>query len=197
MSVLDFVAKMSASLAWPLAVLGLVFLLRKEIRTLLGKVSSLKFKDFELALAKDFASAQEESTKALGGRSAEPADPRLGRYAKLVAVAPKTVIIENWRRIEEAASQLLIDRGRALGDADFRRPIGIVDALREEGLVDEETHAIVRNMYLLRNKVVHYEPLVVSSADARTYYENSLKLLKIIEEIGAAPRRRSPRARTP
>ena len=186
MDTLTFIERMTASLAWPIAIAVVLILLRREIRTLLGQVTKLRFKDIEIDVAKDFSKTQAENTVALGADPAAEVDPQQARYLKLLAASPKTVIIENWRRIERAISQILIDQNSELGDEDFRSPIRLIDKLAALGILDERTNSVIRNMYLLRNRVVHFEPLAVSRADAETYYKNTLKMMGLLKEIDQA-----------
>jgi hypothetical protein len=183
MDTLGFIERMTSSLAWPLALVAIIAFLRNEIRGLIGQITKLKFKDFEIAVAKDFSKTQSENTKAMVELPSIESDPQAGRYAALAEIAPKTVVVECWKRIEKAISQILLDRELELSDEDFAKPLRLIDKLLGEGLTDAWTFSIIKNMYLLRNKVVHYEGLVVTSGDAKVYYQNTLKVMGMLNKI--------------
>ena len=61
MQLLDFAAKIVASLAWPVTLLAIIFFLRKPIKNLLPFLERLKYKDFELSFRRQLEEAMEHS----------------------------------------------------------------------------------------------------------------------------------------
>lgn len=58
---LEFIAKIIGSLAWPATVLVIIFFMRKPIRDLLPFLERLKYKDFELSFRRQLQEALESS----------------------------------------------------------------------------------------------------------------------------------------
>jgi uncharacterized protein YutE (UPF0331/DUF86 family) len=182
MDALTFIEKIVGSAIWPVTVLTIVLILKRPIISLLTRLRKFKSKEVEVELGADFE-AIEKAAKDQIEAGSEVADEQADRYARLLKSSPKTVIVENWKRIEKSASQVLLNLRVEISDEDFKRPMMLVEKLLVHEIVDEETHALIRNMLILRNKVVHYEPLRIKAKDAKAYYENSVLILKKLRAL--------------
>ena len=47
-AIIKALAELIAALAWPAAIIGVAWILRKEIRALLARILSIKWKDLEI-----------------------------------------------------------------------------------------------------------------------------------------------------
>ena len=182
MDSLTFIEKIVGSAIWPVTVLVIVLILKRPIISLLARLKRFKGKDIELELGVDFESIERASKAALGASGAEAADDQRDRYSLLLKSSPKTVIVENWKRIELSLSQALLDSGVDLADEDFRHPMRLAEKARLSGIVDEDRHALIKGMLILRNKVVHYEPLSIRQKDAKVYYDNAVLILNALKD---------------
>lgn len=61
MGTLDFIASVTASLAWPIAAFAIAFLLRNQIRGLLGRLNEIGFGDAKATFAKTLDSAERKA----------------------------------------------------------------------------------------------------------------------------------------
>jgi hypothetical protein len=184
MDTLTFIERIVASAIWPLTVLAIVLILRRQIVSLLGRLRKLKSKELELELGAEIETIEAARAR-LGDQAGKLVDREAERYARLLKASPKTVIVESWKRVEKAISQLLMDCGEELDDEDFRHPVRMVERLLSQGHLDADSYALVRGMLVLRNKIVHYEPLRVKTKEARVYYENALVVLKKLGDAGS------------
>jgi hypothetical protein len=188
MDALTFIEKLVGSAIWPLTTLTIVLILKRPIISILSRLRKFKSKEVELELGSDFESIGKAAKGALAAGGEDFADEQAKRYESLMKASPKTVVVENWKRIEKSISQRLLDIGVELGDEDFKRPMSLVEGLRDRGLADGDTLALIRSMLVLRNKVVHYEPLRIRPKDARLYYENAILILAKLRGPDGGPR---------
>jgi hypothetical protein len=184
MDALTFIEKIVGSAIWPVTVLTITFILKRPIISLLTRLRKFKSKEVEVELGADFETIGKAARDRLAVGEDAIVDEQAERYARLLKASPKTVIAENWKRIEKSISQLLIDSGIELSDEDFKRPMSLVESLLAHALVDEETKALIRDMLILRNKVVHYEPLRIKAKDAKLYYDNAILILGKLQGTG-------------
>jgi hypothetical protein len=182
MDALTFIEKIVGSAIWPLTVLTIVLILKRPIISLLTRLRKFKSKELEVELGLDFETLANASKGQIAGGS-DAADDQADRYAQLLRASPKTVIVESWKRIEKSISQLLLDFKIGIDDEDFRHPMRLVEKLLVHELVDDETHSLIRSMLILRNKVVHYEPLQIKAREAKVYYENSVLILRKLKAL--------------
>ncbi len=142
------------SLSWPAVIAGLGVLFRAEIRQSLARMSSLRFRNFEVSFG--------EALKAAGdlAAAAGPAvlkeinrmpvlAAELARLRRLAGVSPRAAILEAWHEVEsvgaeaarvegltEATLQGMVDRGVLPGPARAlaERLRGLRDRVAAEGI---------------------------------------------------------------
>jgi len=184
---LEFIQKLTEALAWPITVMIAVFVFRKPIVEMIGRVKKVKVAGLEAEVeASDFKETLSANSKKLQSIPApKPESQEATRFDQLLKISSKTVIVESWKKLEKAISQVLIDLKIELTEEDFKHPIKMLDKFFQLGTSKIDTD-VLRNMYLLRNKVVHYEPLRVSAKDAKDYYENTQKILTILKQLDAS-----------
>jgi hypothetical protein len=102
MDTLTFITKLLDTAAWPMVTLLLVFLLRKEIISIIPQLKKFKAGPMEV----DFDTAikglrSQKETNHLQLRSI-PSSARHQHLAQLAATAPRTAILEAWHDVENA-----------------------------------------------------------------------------------------------
>lgn len=99
---------MSKSLAWPTTVIALLIILRHQLRSLLGDLRSLKYKDFEAnfdrSLEQATVKADEAGLPLLPSRlDVEGFAPIIEpRFERLAEASPRAGILEAWMDVEAA-----------------------------------------------------------------------------------------------
>jgi uncharacterized protein YutE (UPF0331/DUF86 family) len=153
---LSFIAKLLDSLAWPVASVLLVLLLRREIRSLLPLVKKLKAGPLEAEFEREVSEL----------RSIVDVSPQVGPIApplrqpiaeKLAEVNPRSAILEAWRELESSARRLLKERAPALTESQLRSTREVIRLLSEAELISPEEGAQLNEMRFLRNQAVHAE----------------------------------------
>jgi len=137
-----FVSNLVESLAWPIGLIFIVWMLRGYLCRLLPFIERLKYKDFEVEFSRSVRELAEKSQTI-----AEPVPPQeegaLGklevqRLYELAEVSPRVAIIEAWLQVENAAAEVIQRRGLT----SFRRtpigPLAITNHLRKSEVLSTD-----------------------------------------------------------
>lgn len=169
MNWLDFMASIVGSitsLAWPAAVVGSVWLFRKEIRLLLPHMK-LKYADAELGFRLDEADkiAKELPVPALpvpeAINSAEATD-----FQRLVEASPSAAMLETRREMEGVLRKVAVKYG-----IENNSMHGIVRDLREKHAISVIDASLLDELRLIGNEVAHGPERPVSPIHAIKYKE--------------------------
>jgi hypothetical protein len=109
---LTFIAAITKALAWPATIIVVVILLRHQLRSLVGDLRRLKYKDFEADFGKSLELATVEADKA-GLPPLPPKSEALGatlitgpRFERLAQASPRAAILDTWLDLEAAVREL-------------------------------------------------------------------------------------------
>lgn len=178
MGVLDFVASLVNSLAWPLAAVAIALIFHKQIGALLAKVKTLKWGeaavDFTEKLDKVETEAAALADQADEQDTATPAAPR--RFHELLAISPNAAILDSWSEVESEIRKL----GKHHGLIDSpARPGRIGDQLVQSGVLPTGVQKMLAEMRSMRNQAAHGAQ--TTPEDALRFYQLSQRTLAFIE----------------
>src|ERR1035441_8526007 len=169
-NVLQFIASIIGSVAWPAVACALVFILRRPLTDMLqrGRLKRLKAGPSGLEV-EDFDEKLQEARAELGDIPAEqveslssPTAPTSGQVARddfldemkqLAEVAPSVVVLESFARLERVLRDAVEPDPQVRG-----RPASVVALARqaaEQGLITESEFAAFKDVTVLRNVVAH------------------------------------------
>lgn len=146
---INSIASLLGSVAWPIAVFSVVCLLRKQIVDLLGRVEnlnvgdkSIKFRQAAISALNDAVDHLAESQEADSAPAmAAPLDEAL---AELIEDDPREAILRQWDRVQRALVSLA---GRHDVDIDLRSMHRTARVLTEEKLISDELGAALEELY--------------------------------------------------
>ena len=198
---LQFAASVIGSLAWPLAVVCLGFMFKNQVRTLLGKMKSLKapggieaaFSEQTTEIAFEVKSVQAKphaDLKALNVRR-EPQEftnwrrrHRESLEKAMLGERPSAVVIGSWQKIEAVISDLVDLAGVPVptkygGKSNLR---ACIEGLFQQGILSEETANVLHKLHDLRQSAAHnsFEP---EPQAARDYYNSAEKVLAVLNDM--------------
>lgn len=185
---MDIIIEIIKTLAWPVTVLLLGFLFRRELRNILSRLSHLKYKDLEAQFNRELGQVEEEAKKietiSQPGQLPSPEEEsEYDRITRLVSISPRAAITEAWREIELAT----LKASRASGlDADTRHIAGTrhMRELVSRGLLSERILPIYDRLRRLRNRAAHVEEFAIDVADAERYIDVAINLARQLNRIG-------------
>lgn len=154
MSGLELTASLVDSLAWPVTVLAVAVLFRRQVATLLARpFASLKAGPVEVIWDREIAEVEAEL-----GDPGPPGAPKDGRarpsehLAEVARIAPPAAVIQAFARLEAQLRQLLVD-----ADLDPGRGSAVQLARRAQDadLVQTQTVRAVEGIAVLRDLAAH------------------------------------------
>lgn len=178
MDTLSFIAKLIEAIAWPIASVALVGLLRTEIRNLVPLIKKLKAGPLEAEFDRE--------VKELRG-SVKTDQPHLGEEvatqwlpvaAQLAAIHPRAAIQEAWRIVESKAIELLKKVDPQLTAEQLRSTRGIILLLGGYELLTAEEVATLNQMRFLRNQAVHMPQFEPTFEGAMNFVQLAANLLQ-------------------
>jgi hypothetical protein len=198
--VLQFIAALLDSLAWPSAVIVLAFLFRGSIGKLLPALSKLKWKDLELEFKKELAGLSAAAQQAqlppaepiaplpqAEAPAQLPPPPRTleSEIEAVAEVSPRAAIPLAWAAVE---TELLNAVMRLAVSPDYppsNSAIQNIRHLQHAGAVDKETVTVLEQMRRLRNRTVHgdLEQASLSREDAVQYSRLAQQLIAKLRDL--------------
>ena len=179
MNVFEFVLGMTESLAWPVTVIAILILLRKDIGSTIRKIRKLRHKDTEL----DFESELDIAVEVAAAEEnlSEPVEYQL-EMVELARFSPRGAIIESWLKIEKALKDYAERHGIQIVE---RKPFSLGRAHTHSPdyeRLGKGTIETLRKLRLLRNEAVHLTDADLNFEAANRYQELAQRVLKAIEK---------------
>ncbi len=172
MDPLTFASKVIESLAWPVAAIVLVALLRKEIAKLAPFLKRLKAGPVEAEFEREVRALQESTPEPANMEKAPPKDTASKNFLfQLAELHPRSAILESWVRVEAAARALLESRAIAVSKPSYLPAARLAEPLAQQEFITQGQVTLFHELRRLRNEVAHaqgFEPTVES---ARAYID--------------------------
>jgi uncharacterized protein YutE (UPF0331/DUF86 family) len=165
------------AIAWPIAIVWVGYIFRSEVRQLLGRISSLKYKDMEANFDKQLAKAESEAKSITVSNKTTEDLSQTEQLLRIAEVSPRAAIVEAWTLIEMAASKKALKAGATLSRTS---PKMIVDYLQRSGELPPNSLEIIEQLRKLRNQAVHMPDFAISQSEAERYLELAAKSAAVI-----------------
>jgi hypothetical protein len=182
---MEHFVKLVEALAWPSAAVWLGYIFSGEIRKLIGRVSTLKYKDLEAKFDNDLVAAEEEAKKVMPAKAEGNLidnelvypSPYNERYEQLLRIAdesPRAALIEAWIEVEDS----LVNASEKFGKKHSRRfpPRNAVLELINTGKYAKTILPLFENLRDLRNEAVHAPQFVPTKRQTRRYLQMAIEL---------------------
>jgi hypothetical protein len=151
---LQFISSLLGTLAWPLTLIGAVLLVRKPLLALLPSLRSLEYDKLKVQFGEQLEKAEADLSKL---PTVIPAAPSLDnasaeRFEATANVAPNLAVLQAWFDVEAELKSAAVKVG-----IEFKRssPLDAARSLQREGLLDEQTAELMRDLRNMRNLAVH------------------------------------------
>lgn len=182
MDTLTFTAKIIESIAWPIATVILVVLLRAEIQSLLPFLKRLKAgpleAEFERELLELRTTVEFEPVQQPAEKPLSIAEQKL---LQLIEINPRSAILEAWQGVEAYARKLTIDLGLYEPGPESRPLLDAYRAIARANLLSTEDLALFQELRSLRNQAAHAEDFNPTKAAAHNYVQLASRLRAKLE----------------
>ena len=177
MDALTFIAKIIESIAWPVAAVILVMLLKAEIQSLLPFIKRLKAgpleAEFERELRELRTSVETEPAQPSTEKPLSTAEQKL---LQLIEINPRSAILEAWQGVEAYARKLVIDLGIYDPGSESRPLLDTYRAIAKANLLPLEDLALFHELRSLRNQAAHAEDFNPTKEAALNYVQLANRL---------------------
>lgn len=185
MDVLTFLSELVKSLAWPVAAIVLVILLRKPIVELIPLLKRLKYKELELEFSlevKELKAEVDAITKEKG--EVPPSDSTDSeQLLDLVSFSTRAAIMEAWLEVESAAVTTASSFWGTPSSSAFKNMPKLGEYLLQCKAIDQKQLVVFNKLRQLRNKAAHAQDLDLSENDARSYVQLASDLARHIRKV--------------
>lgn len=181
---MELLVKLLTGIAWPIAVVWVAYLFKGELRSLLHRMSQLKYKDVEAKFELDLADAE---AKVVQIEKASPsAAPRpeisskLEQLRRIADVSPRAAIMEAWVLVEDAAGRSGFVQGAAIPRVN---PHLFVEELVRLGKLPTGSDSLLDQMRKLRNQAAHLPDFSLSQDEADRYLQLASRMSGLILDV--------------
>jgi len=186
---LTFIAALVSAIAWPVAIIGVVALFRKQIGDVIAFVSLIKFKGLEVQIERDASALARSAQEALPAPKAQAGERKEAgpawvphQLAALADRSPREAIIEAWNAVSNVAVAALTKRGvRPVRVAGQVAPTAIEAELRRQGILNDGQLDVLKQLRNLRNAAVHAPAFVITPTAALEYGIAAYRLIAALE----------------
>ncbi|WPN24099.1 hypothetical protein [Pseudomonas marginalis] len=156
---LQFVSSVIGSVAWPIAVITIIALLRAPLGKLVPLIRTLKYKDLQIDVGQELEAVKEsvESTADQPERKEKPTP----EFQQLAKIEPRAAVLSAWAPIELA----LRDLGVRHNVYKVGMPIYLLaEELSRAGILNNPTYQALRGLMRIRNEAMHLAPISYDEA---------------------------------
>jgi hypothetical protein len=175
---LSFVAALVTALAWPVTIVVVVLLLRREIVSLFPRLKNFKFKDLQAEFAEELAVAAKVADEALpaltAAKNKKYLQPALSDTSIFgVSLAPASAIDEAWK-------QLLSEMEEALNRHGIQEPLSsgaIERELVSRNLLPTNAVELIRSLKEAHDQAIRLGDFGVESSQALGFVQLTNRLI--------------------
>ncbi|MBI2361382.1 MAG: hypothetical protein HYV04_21145 [Deltaproteobacteria bacterium] len=179
---LTFIAELFKALTWPVVVVAVVLLLRREIRNLLPFLKRLKAGPVEAEFDREVQEIKSGvETQLPSIPPSVTTSPEQQKLLQLAEVNPRSAIIEAWRGLEFAARKLLESQDPSLTLPEFQPPIALRRALNRLEVLTRDEMGLFNDLRSLRNQAVHQDNFAPSYESVLNYIDLAVRLRSAID----------------
>ncbi|WP_337019993.1 hypothetical protein [Oceanobacillus massiliensis] len=188
LTVLEFTSSVIDSLAWPLVILIIAFILRKPIIKVFSKLNKLTYNNLEMDFSQKLESIEnqmEAQEMSVGVMQTFDSDKIKKRNILTVAkISPAAAIPISWSMVEQEIMSTI----KRLSISDFPSSNSSsknINLLVDANLIDNETRKAFDELQKLRNEIVPSNPITdnITYSDAEKYYRLSIRLIHILKSL--------------
>jgi hypothetical protein len=175
-----FIAQLVSSLAWPIALLACVLLLRHHLKSLLPLIRSVKYSDVEIKFGKDVADlAKTAQSTSLPEKPSESLTREWSDITGIASVRPRTAIRSAFRKLEDLMFETARAKNVEIADGAFGMPMVIGALLLKGGIIDTEQYDLLFRLRGLLNEAEQAPPDSIS-------IESALQFVNLAQRLATA-----------
>ena len=191
MDIFTFISKLVDSLSWPVVLVFIVFLFRKQWKGLLSdyRALRLKFRDLEVTFDKTTEAVSKSTETIARAENIIIEDVDVPRLQILARLSPRAAILESWIEFEELIFTLLKQAGESItrpggvtGRTVKRSVSEAIRILTEKDILEAQLLELISVLQQLRNRSVHATDDDFSPETAEKFTRSVQALRAVVEK---------------
>ena len=184
---LTFFVEMTKALAWPAAVVLVIFWLRRPFIDLIPFLEELKYKDFGLKFRQDINKVKEKVASQNLPREKQPKIlAEENTLLRLAEVSPRAAILESWMSLQDTLLDISVEKGQIDNKVRFREHSRVGHAMLDIGVFDKSDFDVYHKLRKLRNDAAHVPDFALNTQDAKEYVDLAMELSSVARDRGRA-----------
>lgn len=181
---LTFFAQVVGSLAWPVAAVVVVAMLRNQIASLFPLLKRLKAGPVEAEFEREIRETKAEAPN-LPAPEALPApvDARRQQLMQIAYINPRTAILDAWQGIEFAVKKAAIQRIGGSPMPDISSALKMARELAKSNIITPDELALFHDLRGLRNQATHAPDFNPTVESALSYIDLATGLQTKFEQL--------------
>jgi hypothetical protein len=169
---LEFIASIVRSIAWPLVVLALLYILRQQLGGLAERLTEFSFPGGKAKFKDELAKGRRAAQKLPKQKVEQPPEQREeeDRLVRIAAEAPEGAVILAYIDLEKKLRELALKLGHS---SRIVNHMGVIKDLEERGAMAKEGVQLFSNLREARNSAAHGVGPRLTTEDALEYIEQA------------------------
>jgi len=188
----QFVAALTASLAWPGAILAIVFILKKPIAGILPKIRSFKYGELQIDLEETLKEVETTLATEAVKQEVPPPPPVPPKYSQLAMDAPRASMLLAWMEVEKAVIDFLNERGIEFSGKYKNQQRMQMRMLKDHGDIDDLTYDTYVKLSKVRNDAAHLQEKQIDYDEAVSMSSSCAWLVNRLKALASESRKPQP-----
>lgn len=169
---MTFFTNIIDSIAWPFAIILIVWWLKSHIGQLIPFTKKFKYGELEIEFEQQLKALKKEAEESkIEHATPETDNSEMQEYINATAdVSPRAAIVDAWVGLELTA----LSSAGLLGFNKNKRPIpfsNLIDTLQSENILKPKDAQILRKLQKLRNEALHSPDFKITKVEAQEFSE--------------------------
>lgn len=190
---LEFISNIFSSITWPLIILIIVIIFKRELGSVMKRVSSVKYKDLDIAFKNIKKQAQvilPNTQKRTHVSLATPPknnviDSLKDQVLNAAELSPLASILLAWSGLEVAIADAVARLTISPDSPSYRSTMHNIDMLSKYTDISPDLISLINKLRKLRNEVAHanVDFSVIASAQVENYVKVTYDIIENLENI--------------
>jgi hypothetical protein len=183
------------ALAWPIALLVVVLVLRRPLGGLVGTLHRLRWRDWEAEFGQEIEELEAaadrlppgETEPSSGGETSatDRQTPETRSVHELARYSPPAALLVSWISVEEAIERAVRRLAISADPPWHVAPLRKIELLQECTDLDHDTAAVLHRLRVLRNRVAHAGggEIRLSATETLEYHQAATRAIAALDRL--------------
>ena len=178
---LQFFSSVISSLAWPVTVVLVVYLLRGQLAQLVKDISSFEWDKLKITIGERLTKVSEtvEATAPITAEAPAPAEAADDQFVEMAKIDPIAAVVHSWVPVEREILELV----KRMGLKPAKSFLSNANMLHAQGVLDEATMRNLANLRSIRNDALHASERDITVMDAIVMAETCRKIVAQLQDV--------------